>query len=79
MTDHRFFIRTIVRHSDFVTRVRSEKGSGEAGEAGGGVRGERIRRGEERGSRRVEGRKRKELWKRRKIGGKKEKEERSTM
>ena len=26
VTDHRFFIRTIVRHSDFVTRVRSEGG-----------------------------------------------------
>ncbi len=22
VTDHRFFIRTIIRHSDFVTRVR---------------------------------------------------------
>ena len=25
VTDHRFFIRTIVRHSDFVTRVRRGK------------------------------------------------------
>ena len=29
VTDHRFFIRMIVRHSDFVTRVRSEGGGKE--------------------------------------------------
>ena len=27
VTDHRFFIRTIIRHSDFVTRVSSSSSS----------------------------------------------------
>jgi len=50
VTDHRLFIRTIVRHSDFITRVRGverergrgrgrgrrEWGSGEVGEVGRG-------------------------------------------
>lgn len=31
VTDHRFFIRTIIRHSDFVTRVSGREGRVEGG------------------------------------------------
>ena len=40
MTDHRLFIRTIVRHSDLITRVRE---GGRRGRGGGGGR-EKMRR-----------------------------------
>ena len=55
VTDHRFFIRTIVRHSDFVTRVRSERGGRWRGERKKGDGGRNEEMEGERGKRKEDG------------------------